>query len=221
MSSRIRGCIAVVCAAAVLGALPQAGREYLTWSAKDAERALRSSRVNGQVGGSFDFRITHTERSYNYKLRATWFTPEAVRAAARLAQLSERLTNDQTQAIVDEIERIQGTIIIVELDPREGSGVIPLDWVAVLQPKGAPGDHGVKGVQKPELRNLRALSAAFRRDYDYEVFWVVFPLRRPDGAATFADVDREAELVVRIANKEGRVKWPIPDSIRELSRSTR
>jgi hypothetical protein len=86
-------------------------------------------RVNGQVGGSFDFRITHTERSYNYKLRATWFTPEAARAAARLAQLSERLSDDQTQAIVDEIERVRGTIIMVELDPREGSGIIPLEWL--------------------------------------------------------------------------------------------
>jgi hypothetical protein len=91
----------------------------------------------------------------------------------------------------------------------------------LLQPKRDSGDHGVKGIQKPELRNLRALSAAFRRDYDYEVFWVVFPLRRPDGTVLLADMDREAELVVRIANKEGRVKWPIPDSIRELSRSTR
>jgi hypothetical protein len=38
------------------------------------ERAVRTilseARSNGQVGGSFDFRIKSTDRSYNYKLRA-------------------------------------------------------------------------------------------------------------------------------------------------------
>ncbi len=53
------------------------------------------------------------------------------------------------------------------------------------------------------------------RDYDYDLFWVVFPLVRPDGTRVFAESDREAELVVRINDKAGRVVWAIPQSIRD------
>jgi hypothetical protein len=55
---------------------------------------------------------------------------------------------------------------MVEIDPREGSGVIPNDWEAFPQPK----DHAgavVRGVNSPRVRD-----------------------------------------------KEGRVSWPIPPSIR-------
>jgi hypothetical protein len=44
---------------------------------------------------------------------------------------------------------------------------------------------------------------------------VVFPLRHDDGGAVRPPGAREAELVVRIYNKEGRVKWPIPQSVRD------
>jgi len=46
-------------------------------------------RANGRVGGWFDARVVHTEHSYNYKLRATWLTPEVIRASARMIQLVE------------------------------------------------------------------------------------------------------------------------------------
>ena len=39
------------------------------------------------MGGWLDTRILSTEHSYNYKLRATWLTPEVIRATARLAQV--------------------------------------------------------------------------------------------------------------------------------------
>ena len=50
------------------------------------------------------------------------------------------------------------TIIMVEIDPNEGSGVIPTDWEAFLQPKGSTDlSAAVRGVEKPDLRRLRAL----------------------------------------------------------------
>ena len=75
---------------------------YLRWTAAEAERVGKGMRVNGRVGGAFDLRVIHTERSYNYKLRATWLTTEVIQAAARLAQLSERLSDEQTESLVRE-----------------------------------------------------------------------------------------------------------------------
>lgn len=43
--------------------------------------------------------------------------------------------------------------------------------------------------------------------------WVVFPLTHSDGQPLFAAGDTHAELVVRIAGREGRVKWPIPPDL--------
>lgn len=190
-------------------------REYLSWTRDRAESIGRSMRVNGRVGGIFGLRGLHTERSYNYELRATWLTPEVIRATARLAQWSDGLTDDQAEALVHEALQSGDVILLVEIDPREGSGVIPTDWVALLQPKGASGDApgAVKGESVPRLRTVRALSGVFRRDYDYDQFWVVFPAQV--GKASFlAPGVKEAELVVRIFNKEGRVTWRIPESVR-------
>jgi hypothetical protein len=198
------------------------GQSYLTWTATRAEQIGRSARVNGRVGGVFDFRGLHTERSYNYKLRATWLTPEVIRASARLIQLSKRLRDEQTEALVREAERVGDTVILVEIDPREGSGVIPDDWTAVLQPKGLrPGESGaVPGRSMADLRNVPALSGVFRRDYNYDVFWAVFPLITDARQPLFADAVTEAELVVQIHNKVGRVTWPVPASIRAYRRET-
>jgi len=52
---------------------------------------------------------------------------------------------------------------------------------------------------------MRALAGVFRRDYAYEQFWVVFPTTGNPTAEYLAAGAREAELVVRIGNKEGRV----------------
>ena len=213
-------CIALGSAGALIAQDEVRGgdREFLRWTRDRAESVGQSMRVKGRVGGIFGLRGLHTERSYNYELRATWLTPEVIRATARLAQLSDGLTDDQTEALVREAVRSGDVILLVEIDPREGSGVIPLDWVALLQPKGATGDApgAVKGESVPQLRTVRALSGVFRRDYDYEQFWVVFPAR--GGAVSFlAPGVTEAELVVRIFNKEGRVAWRIPESVRRLT----
>jgi hypothetical protein len=185
---------------------------YLTWTASHAESVGRSTYRPGRVGGLFDTRILKTERSYNYKLAATWLTPDVIRATARLNQLRSGLPEEATRALVAEAENVEGTVVMVEIDPREGSGVIPNDWAAFIQPKGRPAE-AVAGAIAPRLRVVKALAGVVRRNYDYDRFWVVFPAR--DASYLRADV-QEVELVVRIHEKEGRVSWPMPPSLRVL-----
>ncbi|MBA3886746.1 MAG: hypothetical protein H0X67_13590 [Acidobacteria bacterium] len=196
----------------VVPAAPRAGDGYLAWTAKQVETIGKGAYQRGRVGGIFDMRLLKTERSYNYKLAATWMTPDVIRATARLLQLRSRLPDDETRALVAETEAIPGTVVIVEIDPREGSGVIPTDWEALLQPKGRP-ERAVRGTISPRLREVKALAGVLRRNYDYDRFWVTFPLSK-DGAPLLADTDHAAELIVRIHDKEGRVEWPVPASVR-------
>jgi hypothetical protein len=188
---------------------------YLLLGAKQAKEIGKMMRANGKVGGGQG--LLHTERAINYKLRATWLTPEIIRATARLLQLGNRLTDDQTRALVAEAEAVGQTVVMVEIDPREGSGVIPPDWQAFLQPKGLKADQSgaVAGINTPRLREIKALAGVMERDYSYDIFWVVFPLINEKGESLFADSVQEAELVVSIYGKEGKVSWPIPDSIRK------
>jgi hypothetical protein len=190
--------------------------EYLHWTSERALQVGRAMRGDGRVGGALDLRVLRTERSYNYKLRATWMTPDVIRATARLTQLSQRLTDEETIALVREAEAAGDLIVLMEIDPREGSGVVPLDVVVLMQPKGARDDdeRTIRGRIAPALRNTRALAGVFRRDYAYEQFWVVFPLDEARRAAIFAPSLTEVEFLVRIYDKEGRVSWPIPASVR-------
>ena len=195
----------------------QADDAWLQWPASRAQAIGKAAYVQGRVGGIFDTRLLKTERSYNYKLAATWMTPDVIRASARVAQLSERLTDDQTRALVVEAEKAGDTVVMVEIDPREGSGVIPDDWAAFLQPETSSSElspRAVKGAATPSLRTVKALSGVLRRNYDYDRFWVVFPMNDADGKPLFRDSDTMAELVVRIYDRQGRVKWPIPQSLR-------
>jgi hypothetical protein len=182
---------------------------YLTWSAAEAERIGKSARVSGRVGGVFDFRGVHTERSFNYKLRATWLTKGVIRATARLLQLTERLTDRQAEALVQEAVAAGEIVIMVEVDPREGSGVIPNDWAAFLGPAGNDRDVA-RGTNAPALENVKALHGVYRRDYNYERFWVVFPSKTAEGAPLFPAGVKQAELTVRISSKEGRVLFSVP-----------
>jgi len=192
--------------------------EYLHWPRQQAESVGKSTYHDGKVGSRlypWDTRLLKTERSQNYKLRATWFTPEVIRASARWAQLQSHLTDKETEALVSEAEAAGDTVVMVEIDPNEGSGVIPLDWEAFLQPKGKAGrNDGVRGVEKPELRKLRGLQGVMQRNYDYDRFWVAFPLVRDDGQVLVSPTENEIELVVSIYNREGAVSWAIPASIR-------
>jgi hypothetical protein len=217
----------VLLTALAVGLLAQEAKDpdaYLHWPTQEAQAVGKSTYHDGKVGSrellvwlGVDTRGLKTERSQNYKIRATWFTPEVIRASARLAQLEDRLTDKETQALVTEAEAVGGTVVMVELDPNEGSGVIPTDWSAFFQPKGntSPTD-GVRGVQKPELRKMRVFQGVMRRNYDYDRFWVVFPLARDDGKALVGPDKNEVELVVRIYDREGTVSWEVPPSIRVL-----
>lgn len=187
---------------------------YLAWSAAEAERVGKEMRVNGRVGGAFDFRVVHTEHSFNYKLRATWLTKEVIQATARLLQLSERLPDSQTEELVREATASGDVVMMVEVDSREGSGVIPNDWSAFLGPVGNDRDV-VRGTNTPAFEKVRALRGVYRRDYNYELFWVVFPLKTANGDPLLSTGVTQAALTVRISNKEGRVSFPVPAQLRK------
>jgi hypothetical protein len=205
----------VLLAAAVV--LQGADNEFLRWDAKRANAVAAAARANGDVGRNLDFRVIRTERSINYKLRATWMTPDVIRACARLEQIKKTLTDEEALKLVAGAEAAGDTVILVELDPREGSGVIPGDWTATLSPRAGPTApvRVARGTSVPRLRELPALAGFGRRDYAYDVFWVVFPLRAENGESLFRVEDAEAELSVRIYEKIGKVHWPIPPSIRD------
>jgi hypothetical protein len=195
--------------------------DYLQWSLQQCDSFGKSTYHDGKVGSrmllwlGIDTRGLKTERSHNYKLRATWFTPEVIRASARNAQLRSRFTERETRALVAEAEAAGDTVIMVEIDPNQGSGVIPTDWEAFLQPKGSTDlSAAVRGVEKPDLRKLRALQGVMQRNYDYDRLWVVFPLIREDGQPLVSPEQNEIEMVVRIYNREGVVVWNVPPSIR-------
>ena len=197
---------AIVCAAAIASA--QSTDAWLDWSPSRAEGIGKAAYVRGRVGGIFDGRLLKTERAYNYKLAATWMTPDVIRATARMLQLTQRITDDQARALVAEADQAGDTVVIVEIDPREGSGVIPNDWSAFLQadvPDFAE-PRAVRGQDTPKLREVKALAGVLRRNYDYDRFWVVFP-DNSDVQYLKPGV-RTIQLVVRIHDKEGRVEWP-------------
>ena len=54
--------------------------DWLRWPAARAQGIGKAAYVKGRVGGILDTRLLKTERSYNYKLGATWMTPDVIRA---------------------------------------------------------------------------------------------------------------------------------------------
>jgi hypothetical protein len=193
---------------------------FLTWPRDRAEALAKGTRAKDNAGKIWwDTRGTRTERSARYDVVATWMTPEVIRATARVLQLRTGLSAEATKALVAEAERPGETIVMIEIDPHEGSGVIPLDWQAYLRPyadeKGVEG--AVAGTGTPRLRDMRALAGIERRNYAYDRFWMVFPLKNGDGRPLFGPQAAQAELIVRIYDKEARVAWPIPASFRSAA----
>ena len=187
--------------------------QFLSWDAKTAQSIGESWRVKGRVGGFFDTRILSTNNSFNYKLRATLMSPEAIRAAARIEQIRSRLTNAETKKLVAEAEQ-ENLVIIVEIDPREGSGIIPNDWRAFIGAPNSSSDDLIRGNSNNNLRNNKALQSVSKRDYDYDVFWISFPLFNKNGDSLWKVVPNELELVVGIKDKEGRVTWKVTNELR-------
>lgn len=215
--SRTAPRMVVACvAAALLATASVVGQSeaWLGWSAQQAERIGRAAYVRGRVGGWFDTRLLKTDRSYNYKLAATWLTPDVIRATARLQQLRQRLNEKEVVALVQRAEAAAHTAVLVEIDPREGSGVVPLDWLALLQFGNGP---EIRGTVTPALRDEPALAGVLRRNYDYDRFWVTFVLLDDEGKS-LVPAAGEAILKVRIYDNEGRVRWPIAPSLVERAR---
>lgn len=161
-----------------------------------AARVLAAHRKTGRVGKVMNMRGLHTERSFNYKLRVTWISPECRAANARIEQLRRGLDDVKTAAMLK--SEFGPFVFLVELDPREGSGVIPKDWSVHLKP--AAGDS-VEG-RVVDLRDNPVFQGVRPRDYDYDQFWIYFDTNdqlRPEL--------RSFEVTVRIYNDKGRVQF--------------
>jgi hypothetical protein len=200
------------------GALGQAADDaFLGWSRRDATDIVANMRRTDSVGNRLSFRGLKTDRAINYKLRATWLTPDVIRATARAIQLDERLSPADTRRLIEEAETAADAVFFVEIDPNEGSGIIPLDWTAILQPRGLPrGEAGAaRGVLASKLREVRALGGLFKRDYAYDAFWVSFRFTPEERRALFAPGVTEVELIVSIQGREGIVFWPVPGAVRD------
>ena len=194
-----------------------AGDAFLAWSRRDAADIVANMRRTDSVGNRMSFRGLKTDRAISYKLRATWLTPDVIRATARAIQLDERLSPADARRLVEEAEAAADTVFFVEIDPNEGSGIIPLDWMAILQPRGLPrGEAGAaRGVLAPTLRDVRALGGLFKRDYAYDAFWVSFRFTPEERTVLFGPGATEVELVVSIQGREGIVSWPVPGAMRD------
>ena len=150
-----------------LGCLLLLGQDQ-PMSEKRARETIAAMRVNGRVGSGFDFRVTNTDRSYNYKLRATWLTPLVFEAAGRMLESAKGMAAADVQRLLKELTPEPAHYVLVELDPREGSGVIPRDWLSRFGPKGTDG-RIVVGQVVAEQGGWRTLMSAFPRDYAYDV----------------------------------------------------
>lgn len=216
MTGRLATTLVVLVVGASALVSTQGGDEgWLSWSAQQAEAIGKLAYVKGRVGGWWDTRLLKTERSYNYKLAATWMTPDVIRATARLEQLTRRLDPAATKKLVEDAEVPSRTVVMVEIDPREGAGIVPDDWSAFLQfDAGTP----VPGTVMPNGRDVKALAGVLRRNYDYDRFWVSFPLAGADGRAAVPADALQATLIVRIYEKEGHVEWRVPSAFREQVR---
>jgi hypothetical protein len=191
--------------------------DYLTWTKQQATQIGRKWRVAGRVGyGHVRWEIIYSG-VYFYELRGTLMSPEAIRATARLEQLRIHLTDDETRALVTEAEKLDGLVVFIELNPREGSGVIPLNWHATLRPKGAKDDSplAIAGTSTPSLRHVKALTRVGPRNYSYDVFWMIFPMREKQNKLIWETPPDEIELVVGINDLQGRVSWRVSDSLRQ------
>jgi hypothetical protein len=122
------------------------------------------------------------------------------------------LTNAETEALVRDATAAADVVIMIEIDPREGSGVIPNDWSAFLGPAGNE-QGALRGTDTPRLANVKALHGVYARDYNNDLFWVTFPATRPDGTPLLPSGTTEAILSVRIAGKEGRVTFAVPTDV--------
>lgn len=171
----------------------------------------KQARVNGRAGGAFDFRVTSTDRSFNYKLRATWIAQDVSSALARELVSAKGVLEERALSAFRALDD-DWYYFLVELDPREGSGVIPRGWVARFGPQAQP-NRAVLGEVLPETEAWNLVARAFPRDYAYDIFLIRVAKKTGDNK-TLEMTDSEAELTVGIYNKIGHVRWPLPERSR-------
>lgn len=205
----------------VVQSQPINAEAYLSWTASQAEAIAQSTRVTGKAGSSFDSRIVSTNNAINYHIRATLMTPEVIRASARYFQLMNRLSDEQTRELVKEADDAADLVVIVEINPNEGSGVVPLDWRVFLQAKGSGPANlvPIRGIKSPYLRKFVGMNGNLKRNYKYDIFWVAFPLVDQNKVPLIPIDSAEIQLVVGIYSKEGYVTWRIPESVRTKMKS--
>lgn len=189
---------------------------YSSLNAEQIKKIGETWRVKGRVGGFFDTRIRDTDKSINFKLRATLMSPEMIRAAAKFEQIRNALTDDEARALVNEAEQGDYLVVLVEVDPLEGSGVVPPDWRVILKSKNnSDNNKPIKGIEKSSLRNVKGLGGVFKRDYDYDQFWMTFPLKDNNGKPFWESVPKELELSVGIYSKVGKVSWSVSEPLQK------
>jgi len=211
--------VAAIVFASSIHVFAQAGssEDFLAWSLKEAETIGKATRKSANSNASAPaIRVMSTDRATFYQIRATLFTPEALRASARFHQINNRLTNDQIRTLVAEAEVSGDLVAMIEIDPAEGSGVVPLDWRVFLERDGyVIGSEGaVPGIKSPELRRSPIFQGVFKRDYEYDVFWVRFPLLNEKKKPVFDESASSMILTVGIYKSEARVSWPITPALR-------
>ncbi len=104
-------------------ALPEAAaaaadESWVNWTRSQAMDVAKPMRRTGRIGSVWATRGTHTERALNYHLRATWMTPDVIRAVARLQQLDRFLSAAETRQLVDEAESVGDTVILIEIPTK-------------------------------------------------------------------------------------------------------
>ena len=208
--------ILLLCVSSTSIAQQSQNEDYLSWTSKQAFNIGTKWRVAGRVGWGSRLDLFSSENCF-YDVRATLMTAEAIRAAARLEQFRRHFTDAETRELVTEAEKIAGLVAVIEINPREGSGIIPLTWHAILQPKGAKEDSplAILGINRPELRQLRALTTVAERNYNYDVFWVVFPMKDPQGKLVWETPPDTIEIIINIGGKHGRMSWRVNDTLRQ------
>ena len=193
-------------------ASPAASEPFLRWSEAEARRAVLDARRSGSAGGLLDGRVNDTHRAYRYKVRATLWTPRALRGAVRLAALRDRLGDAEALAMLAAVEARPLQLASIEIDPVEGSGILPRDETRFFLQR--PGDEAasVHPVEAPELSALPLFRKFEKRDWAYELLVVAFPRELASGEALAGPAVRALELVVDIAGKVERLTFPIaPD----------
>ena len=202
----------------LIACFPSAQDGYLNWSEKQAEQIIRNMRSAGRVAGGQGLFSFKTDKSISFHVRATWFTPDAIRATTRIQQLRRRLSNEQTSSLVSRAES-EGMLFLIEIKAYEGSGVIP-DWQAFLQPKNTSRESVnqiLSGVEVTKSEAAEVLAGGLVRDFGYQQFWVSFPWCKNAPARQAILSNRQTELIIRIEKKEGRLEYTLPSSLNSAS----